>query len=304
MRLTRLVTDYLLGWILLAVLAGVVFPSLAGITRFSTPILVVMVGSTALLLSVDDVRSLNRRVLFGILLAHGVMPVLAFGIARGLGLSPAVTAGFVLLGAVTPELVSPTMTALADGDVALSSISLVTIGIVSVGYAPAIVPGLLGGTVHVATGRLVAELLVAVVLPMAIAIFARSRYERVVARYDDYYPAVAAVMVVLIIGGVAAANASLLRGSQLVLLTAVGALALNVIGYGLGWTVTSLTGGAPPERIAGTFAVGMRDFAVAAALVVAAGFPAEAALPAVCFGIVEMATSAGLARYLSHQGVR
>lgn len=300
-RLTRSIDDYLLGWILLAVLAGVVFPSLAGITRLSTPILVLMVGSTSLLLSTDDVRSVNRRALLAVLFAHLLMALLAFAIARLLGLSPAVTAGFVLLGAVTPELVSPTMTALAGGDVALSSVSLVTIGVVSIAYAPVCVTSLLGETVHVAIWRLVAELLVAVVLPMTVAIVARSRYERVVARYDDYYPTVASVMVVLIIGGVAAANASLLHGGRLLVLTSVGALALNLLGYGLGWTATRLTGATPRERTAGTFAVGMRDFAVAAVLVIAAGFPPAAALPAVCFGIVEMTTSAGISRFLSYR---
>ena len=149
MRLTRLLDDHLLGWLLLAVLAGVAFPPLAAITRFSTPILVVMVGSTSLLLSLDDVRAVNRRALLAVLLAHALVPLLAFSIARILGLPPAVTAGFVLLGAVTPELVSPTMTALADGDVALSSVSLVAIGVASVAYTPASVTALLGDTVRV-----------------------------------------------------------------------------------------------------------------------------------------------------------
>ena len=48
------------------------------------------------------------------------------------------------------------------------------------------------------------------------------------------------------------------------------------------------------ERIAATLSVGMRDFAVAAAFLVGAGFLA-ATLPAVVFGIVEM-MSAGLTR--------
>ncbi|GGL71553.1 bile acid:sodium symporter family protein [Halocalculus aciditolerans] len=297
MSLSRLIDDYLLGWVVLAVLLGVFVPSLRVVTQASTPILVVMVASTSLLLSVKDIRAVDRRILAGVLLAHLAMPLLAFAIATFLGVSSALTAGFVLLGAVTPELVSPTMTALAGGDVALSSVSLVAIGLLSVVYTPVSVTALIGSTVHVDVWRLVSELLVAVVLPMAIAILARSRYERVVTRYDDYYTSVASVMVVLIIGGVAAANAARLRDVSVLLLTvAAGALALNLLGYGLGWSAARLTDATPGERLAGTFAVGMRDFAVAAALVVAAGFPAAAALPAVCFGVVEMATSATLAR--------
>jgi len=300
-RLTRLLDDHLLGWLLLAVLAGVAFPPLAAITRFSTPILVVMVGSTSLLLSLDDVRAVNRRALLAVLLAHALVPLLAFSIARILGLPPAVTAGFVLLGAVTPELVSPTMTALADGDVALSSVSLVAIGVASVAYTPASVTALLGDTVRVDVWRLVAELLVAVVLPMTAAVLARERFEPVVARHDDHYPTVASAMVVLILAGVAAANAPLLPQNGLLALTAVAALALNLSGYALGWTATALTDATPPERTAGTLAVGMRDFAVAAALATAAGFPEAAALPAVCFGIIELTTSATLARTLTRR---
>ena len=296
-RLSELIDDYLLAWVVLAVLAGVLAPSLRVVTRASTPILVVMVGSTSLLLSLDDVRRTNCRAVGGVLLAHLAMPLLGFGVARILGLPPATTAGFVLLGAVTPELVSPTMTALADGDIALSSVVLVTTGLVSVVYAPASVTALLGGTVHVGVRRLVTELFVAVVLPMSVAVLTRTRYEGTVSRYDDYYPSIASVTVVLIIGGVAAANADRLRsaGDFLALVT-VGVLAVNVLGYALGFGVTRAIGSTVDEQIAGVFAVGMRDFAVAAAVVVAAGFPSAAALPAICFGIVEMATSAGIAR--------
>ncbi|MBP2252648.1 BASS family bile acid:Na+ symporter [Halarchaeum solikamskense] len=297
MRLTRLIDEYLIGWVILAVLLGVLVPSLRVVTQATTPILVVMVGSTSLLLSIEDVRAVDRRVLAGVLLAHLAMPLLAFTIATVLGLSPTLTAGFVLLGAVTPELVSPTMTALADGDIALSSISLVAIGVVSVLYTPASVITLLGKAVHVDSGRLVSELLVAVVLPMVAAVLARSRYERVVVHYDDYYTSIASVMVVLIIGGVAAANATHLRAvTPHLALVVTGAFTLNLLGYGLGWSITRIADATPAERLAGTFSVGMRDFAVAAALVVAAGFPAIAALPAVCFGIVEMVTSAAIAQ--------
>jgi BASS family bile acid:Na+ symporter len=130
-------------------------------------------------------------------------------------------------------------------------------------------------------------------------------------------------MVILIVGGVTAANAELIRASaDSRCRVGAGALALNLAGYALGWSATGLgwsvtrvrgaltrLGGSAtklgdsateavprPARIAGTLSVGMRDFAVAAALVTAAGFPTSASLPAVLFGIVEMATSAFLAR--------
>jgi len=46
--------------------------------------------------------------------------------------------------------------------------------------------------------------------------------------------------------------------------------------------------------------VGMRDFAVVAAFVITVGLPTIASHPAVAFGVVEMATSAGLAKCFNH----
>jgi BASS family bile acid:Na+ symporter len=295
MKVTRLVDDYLFGWVLLSVALGVLVPELAAVARFSTAILAVMVGSVSLTLSASRFLSVDRSALGSVLVAHVAMPLIAFGVARGLGLSPALTAGFVLLGAVTPELVTPTMTALADGDTALASTALVVIGIGSTLFTPLAVALLLGAGLDVDGWRIAESLLVAVVVPMGIAVTVRTRWDERVGRYEEYYTTVSGVMVILIIGGVTGANADLIRSeSGLLLSVGAGALAVNLAGYALGWGVTrSATG---PARIAGMLSVGMRDFAVAAALVTAAGFPASASLPAVLFGIVEMATSAFLAR--------
>ena len=295
MAVTSVVDDYLFGWVLLSVALGVAFPGLAAIAALSTPILAVMVGSVSLTLSASAFASVDRAALGRILLGHAAMSAVAFGVARVLGLSPALTAGFVLLGAVTPELVTPTMTALADGDTALASTALVVIGAGSTLFTPFAVTLLLGSSVRVDGWRIAESLAVAVVAPMAVAVGARTRWDERVGRYEDHYTTVSAVMIVLIIGGVTAANASLIRSeTDLLVVVGAGALGLNLAGYALGWVGTRSAAG--PARIAGTLSVGMRDFAVAAAVVTAAGFPASASLPAVVFGIVEMATSALLVR--------
>jgi len=75
--------------------------------------------------------------------------------------------------------------------------------------------------------------------------------------------------------------------------------ALNVLGYGVGFVIGSQ---APRSmRISSILSVGMRDFAVAAALVIAAGLPTIASLPAVAFGVVEMAMSAGLVKWFTRR---
>lgn len=295
-RLSAVVEDYLLAWVLLSVAVGAAIPRVGVVTEFSTLILAVMIGSVSLTLTVGEFREIRPRSLGAILVGHALMPFLAFGVARLLGLSPELTVGFVILGAVTPELVTPVMTELAGGKTALSTTALVLIGVASVGFVPAVASLLLRGSVRIEAMRIVEQLVVALVVPMGLAIGIRAIRPSAVAPYDEYYPSISALMVVIIIGGVTATNAEVIRSNRSLLLTVVaGALALNVVGYGVGWFGSA--GDERSVRIASLLSVGMRDFAVAAALVVAAGLPAIASLPAVAFGVVEMVTSAGVARY-------
>ena len=295
MTAVDVVKDYLLLWVVLAVGLGFLFPVVAVMTRASTVILAVMIGSISLTLSVEQFRRLDPRT-FGLVLAgHVAMPFLAYGIARGLELSPELTVGFVVLGAVTPELVTPVMTDLAGGETALSTAVLVVVGLGSVAFVPAVLSLLLGG-IDVAPRPIVEQLAVAVVAPMLLAAGLRAWQPDRISRYDRVYPSVSALMVVLIIAGVTAANAGVIRSNGSLLVTVgVGAIVLNGLGYGLGWVIGGW--GSPSERIAAVLSVGMRDFAVAAALVIAAGLPPLATLPAIVFGVVEMATSAGLVRW-------
>ncbi|WP_435063242.1 bile acid:sodium symporter family protein [Halobaculum sp. EA56] len=297
-RLAAAVDDYLLAWVLGAVAVGLAVPRLAALKPLSTPLLAVMIGSVSLTLSPARFRGVRGRPLAAVLAVQTAMPLAALALARLLGLPPALAAGFVVLGAVTPELVTPTMTELAGGDTALSTVVLVAVGVATLGIVPAATTTLLAGGVAVDAVPIVRQLLVAVVAPMALAVGLRARFPGRIAPHDDLYPSVSGVMVVLVIGIVAADNAALVLSGEGVLLPVVaGAVALNLAGYAAGWLAGSALGFSAGERVASTLCVGMRDFAVAAALLVAAGFPPAATLPAVVFGVVEMTTSAGLARY-------
>lgn len=294
MDVGRIVDDHLLWWVLGAVAFGVLVPKVAVVTNYATPILAVMVGSVSLTLTVDRFRGVDGGGLLAALAGHVAMPVLAFAVAVGLGLSPALVAGFVVLGAVTPELVTPTMTELADGDTALAAVVLVVTGVGATAFVPFALDTLVGDAVAVDTSRVVEGLVLAVVAPMLAAVALRYWFEARIAPHEAAYGSISAIAVVVIIGGVAGANADLLREAPVrTAVVAAGALALNVAGYGVGYVGGSV--GNDATRIATTLSVGMRDFAVAAALVVAAGLPPAASLPAVTFGVVEMTTSALLA---------
>lgn len=296
-RAGNAVDDYLLGWVLLAVAGGVLVPDVATLTPLVLPILAVMIGSVSLTLSPAAFRAVRPRALGTILLVQTGMPVAGYLVAQALGLSPVLTVGFVVLGAVTPELVAPVMTKLAGGDTALTTTALVLVGVGTLALVPLSVRVLADEAVAFELRRVLEPLLLAVVGPLLVAVAARAQFPERVGRYDAVYPSVSALMVVLVIGIVTAANAAPLRSPDATLgLLVVGAVAFNAIGYAAGWLASRSF--PREERVAALFSVGMRDFAVAGALVVSAGFPARAALPAVVFGVVEMTTSAGLVKLL------
>lgn len=66
--LTDLIEEYLLLWILLSVGLEIVLPQLVVVTRASTPVLAVMIGSISLALSVEQFRDVDARTL-GLVLA-------------------------------------------------------------------------------------------------------------------------------------------------------------------------------------------------------------------------------------------
>jgi BASS family bile acid:Na+ symporter len=204
-RVAGAIDDYLLVWVMLAVAVGGLVPGLSALTPFTTAILAVMIGSISLTLS-PAFRAVRPRVLATVLAVQTGMPVAAFAVARLLGLSPELTVGFVVLGAVTPELVAPVMTTLAEGDTALATTVLVVVGLGSVVLVPGAVTLLVGRTVAFDPWRVVEGLLLAVVGPMVLAVALRARFPTRVSRYDESYPSVSALMVILVIGVVTAAN--------------------------------------------------------------------------------------------------
>lgn len=302
MRAADLVTDGLALWVLLAVAAGLALPGPLGLLRpLVLPVLAVMIGAMGLTLSIDAFRRVRAPALARLLGLHLAVVLLAYGAARLLALGPAATLGFVVLGAVTPELTSPVMTHLARGDTALATTVLVLAGLASVATVPGWSALLVGEAVPFDPLAMLSPLLLAVVLPVLAALALRHRFPDPVRRHEDAYPAVSALMVVVVMALVAAANADVVLAAPAGLLPVLAAaLVLLVAGFALGWS--GAAGLDPAERRASLMSVGMRDFAVAAGVVLAAGLPAEAALPAVLFGVIEMVAAAGLARWLAGRG--
>jgi len=93
------------------------------LTRLIVPLIQVIMFGMGTTLSVADfarVLRMPHATIVGVVLQFGVMPIVAFGLARTFGFTGEVGAGIVLVGAAPGGVASNVMTYLAGGNVALS----------------------------------------------------------------------------------------------------------------------------------------------------------------------------------------
>merc|ERR1719378_532482 len=89
--------------------------------------------SMGITLTLDDFKRVLQRpgvVGLGFLMCYGLMPAMALGLSRLLGLNSALTAGMVLVGSINGGQASNLCTYIARGDVALSAIQVVLVPII------------------------------------------------------------------------------------------------------------------------------------------------------------------------------
>ncbi|MGH2616146.1 MAG: bile acid:sodium symporter family protein [Thermomicrobiales bacterium] len=125
------------------------------------------------LASLRDVRTLALA-----LLANFVaVPLLALGLAWVLPLTTEARTALILLGAVAGAPFLPKLAALSSGHVPFSIGLMVLLMVVTVGYAPLVLPLLLRD-VTVSSWDIARSLLVVMLLPLGIGLLARWRYPR------------------------------------------------------------------------------------------------------------------------------
>jgi bile acid:Na+ symporter, BASS family len=113
--------------------------------------------------------------------------------------------------------------------------------------------------------------------------------------------ATASLAYLLLVVAVVGPNADAILGAPgTMLLVVAGALALNVVGYGIGAAAGRFLDDRG-DRSALLFTVSKKEFTIAAFLVFTTGLPDEVALPAVVYAVVQMTTSPLVARMLARR---
>jgi bile acid:Na+ symporter, BASS family len=296
----------LLEWLffpalVLVVSVGLVAPAAGrALSGGVIPLFALMMFAVSLTFHVDDVRRVVREpwpLVLATLAVFGPLPLLARLVAPVLFGPGALALGFILLAALPTDISAPLFTAMGRGTTALTAV----VNAIVTALSPFILPlwflALTGLRLQVPVAALVVELVLVVIVPTVAGVGVRSLAPPV-AELDAVWQAAAAAIYLMLVGIVVSQDAGHLDGIAPGRLFAVvgGVLALNLLGYLLGWVPWRASPRRPADRLAYTLAVGEKEFSVAVAVVYAAGLDRALLVPAVVASVVQVVTATLLAR--------
>ena len=304
-RICKLISDYMGVLVLVAALAGLVFPGTSGRLKpaLINPLLGVIMFGMGLTLKPSDFRVVFSRpkdVVIGCLAQFTVMPLLAFALTRIFRLDAALAIGVILVGCCPGGTASNVITYLAKGDLALS----VGMTAVSTLLAPVLTPLLVwllaGEMVAVNVIGMLLSILWVVILPIALGLLAKKLWPRTTERAIGYLPAVSTMAICMIVLIVIAANAHKLLDGGLIILLVVALH--NLCGFGIGYLIGSLLGLPSAKRRAISIEVGMQNSGLATSLATLhfAAYPL-ASIPGAIFSVWHNISGAVLARLYSRE---
>ncbi|MEG0797878.1 MAG: bile acid:sodium symporter family protein [Acidaminococcaceae bacterium] len=237
-----------------------------GVAILSLLLGVVMFGM-GMTLNLSDFALVLKRpgdIAVGALAQFLIMPSLAFGIATMFDLSPALTAGVILVGTCPGGTASNVITFMAKGDLALS----VAMTSVSTLLAPILTPfityQLIGEKISFDPIGMFWSIVQIVIIPICLGLAVKAAFPVFAEESLSYTPAVSGIAISLIIAGVIASSRdNILQTSGTILLVV---MLHNVLGYMLGFTVARMVGMSWRKAIALSIEVGMQNSGLATGL--------------------------------------
>lgn len=304
----RIIERNLLGLVILTAALGVMAPGVGTLlTGAVTPMLALLMLCVSLTFDWPAVRSVLRRPGVQALatgLVYGPMSLAGAALGRaGFGVS-ALGAGVTLVGVLPTDVSSPLLVWIARGNVALATV----LNAVNTLLAPVLVPALFlaltGITLDVPVAALIGELALTVIVPTVLGVTIRTLIPARVAPLEPALSAASSLVYLGLLLAVVGPNAdAILAAPASVALVTLVALTLNLIGYALA-AVAGRGLADSADRTALLFTVSKKEFSIAAVVVFSSGLPAEVALPAAVYAVVQMLTSPLVARALARRTER
>jgi bile acid:Na+ symporter, BASS family len=202
-----------------------------------------------------------RLVVLALLANFALMPLGAFALAKALWLDEQLGVGLLLLGCAAGAPFLPKLAELAKGNLPFAVGAMVLLMVVTVGYLPLVLPLLLPG-ITVDPGKIARSLVLLMLLPLAVGLALKVRYDEVAARVKpwlDWLSNISLILLIMLISAVNIDKVLQIFGTRGIL----AGLLFIAMGFGIGW----LFGGTSSETKR-VLALGTAQRNIAAALVV------------------------------------
>jgi bile acid:Na+ symporter, BASS family len=202
-----------------------------------------------------------RLVVLALVANFVLMPLGAFVLAKALWLDEQLGVGLLLLGCAAGAPFLPKLAELAKGNLPFAVGAMVLLMVVTVGYLPLVLPLILPG-ITVDPANIARSLVLLMLLPLAVGLALKARYDEVVARVKPWLDWLSNISLILLIMLISAANIDKVFqvfGTRGIL----AGLLFIAMGFGIGW----LLGGTSSETKR-VLALGTAQRNIAAALVV------------------------------------
>ena len=211
---------------------------------------------------IDPLRDV-RLVVLALVANFILVPIVAYALTLLLPLIEAITIGLILLSTAAGAPFLPKLVEVAKGNIAFSVGLMVLLMVVTIVYLPLVLPLLLSG-VQVNPWDIAQSLIVMMLIPLAIGLFIRARYEEAAAKIQPTFAMAAniGILVLAVLGLV------LNFSSMIALVGSLGILAA-VIFLALALVISYLLGGGD-SGIKSVMGLGAAQRNISAALVVAA----------------------------------
>ena len=287
------ICDFIARWmglmvLLVAALSLLVPGSFAWIDTWTiNPMLGLIMFGMGLTLSADDfkvVLSRPKDILIGCTAQFTVMPLLAWLLARLLGLPQELALGMILVGCCPGGTASNVITYLAKGDLALSVGMTATSTLLAPVLTPALVWLLAGTMVNVDTIGMLQSIVYVVIAPIVGGLLCQRYLPETTKGVVPYLPAFSSVVIAAVVGIIVAHNADRLLVGGLVVVAAV--VAHNLLGLATGFLIGRVLRLPKPKCVALSIEVGMQNSGLASSLAVLhfAAYPL-ATIPGAVFSV-------------------
>jgi BASS family bile acid:Na+ symporter len=303
-KVAQFICKHMTLWVVVCCVVAFFFPTpFKPIGKYISYMLGVIMLGMGLTMSPKDFRLVLTRpkdVFYGVFFRYLIMPFVGFGVAKLLGLPPALAAGMVLLGACPSGTGSNVMTYIAKGDTALS----ITVSSVNTILAPVlttyIFSSLAGSMLPIDLKALLLDIVMIVLIPVSAGVALHGVAPGLVEKLIKVVPAVSVMFIIAIMSSVVALNAAKMATMALILCVAVGIH--NTAGLVLGYYAGRSVGMPQRKARAITFEIGMENSGLAVALALAHLDP-MAALPAAVMTVWEYISGSLLASFWGNKPI-